>query len=88
MNNDGFVYITSDMIRLFNGRADLSLFVDGVLNDRALTFTPVKAWDDAHVGWAGPLSAGSHTVVVQSPNVADAWGCTSIWGAINTIIFE
>ena len=88
MNKDGFVYITSDMIRKFNGRADLNLFIDGVWSDRAISLSTVFNWNDAHLGWTGPLSAGTHTVVVQSPNTVNAWGCGSLWGAINTMILE
>jgi len=90
MNKDGFVYITADDIRKFNGRVDLILFVDGTLVDYTLTFTPSNQWQSAYVAWTGPLTAGSHTVVIQSPT-PNVWGCGfvgSTWGAINTMILE
>ena len=88
MNENGFVYITSDIVRSFNGRADLRLFVDGIVVDYGITYTPNSNWVDAHVAWSGSLSAGSHTVNIQSQNAPNAWGCGSLWGAINTIILE
>ncbi len=82
------MYISSDIVRKFVGRADLTLFVDGIIVERGLTFTSNKSWEGGHVTWSGPLSSGTHTVWLTSPNAVNAWGCGSLWGAIDTIIFE
>ena len=87
MNKDGFVYISGDNIRFFNGRADLTLSVDGLGVHHSSTFTSSTQWEGAHVAWSGPLTAGSHTISIQSPT-PNVWGCGSAWGAINTIILE
>jgi len=87
------VYISANLIRYFNGRADLILYVDGVIRDRALTYSPTLQWVDAQVQWVGILNAGNHTVALQSPQ-ANCWGCPGSpatdngWGSMNSIIFE
>jgi len=87
MNNDGFVYVTGDDVRNFNGRADLVLVVDGSTVHKTITFTSSLQWEGGHVAWSGPLTAGSHTVTISSP-IPDVWGCRDLFGAINTIILE
>jgi len=88
MNNNGFVYVTADIIRLFQGSSNLKLVVDGIQRDLGTSYTSIEIWEDVHVAWTGPLSAGTHTISIQNPNVANVWGCGPAWGAINTIIVE
>jgi len=81
------VYIDASMIRNFSGRADFYLYVDGIMVDQTLDYTPSQQWFDDNVHWAGTLAAGNHTVTVRG-NQANAWGCGSTWGSIDIIIFE
>jgi hypothetical protein len=87
MTRGGFISSRGDLIRSYSGRADLYLYVDGNLEDRTLTYTPSLQWEDAHVTWSGFLAAGNHDIWLES-NRANAWGCGTGWGSIDTIIFE
>jgi hypothetical protein len=87
MARDGYVQITSSIIRLAAGRHDLQLYVDGYLSDQTLTFSSTGEWIDAHVHWSGALSAGNHTITISSPS-ANIWGCGGAWGSIDTVIFD
>ncbi len=79
------VFITANMLRLANGRADLGLFVDGVVKLWTGAYTPVVEWAPATLTWSGPLAAGSHTISLRSPQ-ANVWGCGATWGGINTMV--
>ncbi len=87
LTRPGMVFITGDMVRITNGRADLWLRVDGVDVQYTIAHTSVADWQGASVHWSGALAAGAHTVSVQG-SPANVWGCGSTWGGINTIIFE
>lgn len=87
LTRPGMVFITVDMVRRANGRADLELWVDGATAEITIADTPALEWQGASVHWSGTLGAGAHTVSLRSPQ-ASVWGCGSTWGGINTIIFE
>jgi hypothetical protein len=88
------VYFTGNMIRMHNGRADITLIVDGVQEANALAISTVAQWEPAELSWAGTLDAGNHSAVIRSGDlagrnsVADAWGCGPAWGALTALIFE
>ena len=86
LDRSASVHITANMVRHAEGRADLLLFLDGVLVDQTITYTNTMQWQGAIVQWVGVLSTGSHNVSLRSPE-ANVWGCLANWGAINTIIF-
>ena len=87
LNSTASVSIKSAIIRNASGRHDLFLYVDGSLVDRHLNYTSSGQWEDAYVQWVGTLSAGNHTISIQSPS-ASVYGCGPDWGSIQTIIFE
>jgi hypothetical protein len=88
------VYITGNMIRLHNGRADITLIVDGMQEAAALAITTTAQWEPAEVTWAGTLDAGNHSAVIRSGDlggrnaIPDVWGCGPSWGALTALIFE
>ncbi len=87
LTKPGHVVIRADSTRYFNGRADLALYLDDVRVNQTLTYTSSRQWEEANVSWSGPLSAGTHTVDLRSPQ-ADTWGCGETWGAIETTIYQ
>eukprot|EP00054_Salpingoeca_dolichothecata_P027820 m.205976 g.205976 ORF g.205976 m.205976 type:complete len:863 (-) comp26055_c0_seq3:134-2722(-) len=85
MKQTGVVHIQSSIIRLFSGRADLLLYVDGVRIDRSLSYTSSRQWEDVHVAYDGVLAAGSHSVYVVGSG-GDIWGCRQRWGSLDILI--
>jgi hypothetical protein len=84
---DGDVVIQGDIIGRGVNRHDLLLYVDGDMVDQTLTYSYGTAWVDAHVGWTGTLTAGTHDIWVQGPS-ANMWGCGPSWGSIDVTIFD
>jgi hypothetical protein len=82
MARDGYVYLAPNIIRYHSGRADLQLYVDGVMKNQVLTWTPSWQWESAPIMWAGALSAGKHTISLRSP-VANVWGAGCTWGSFD-----
>jgi len=79
------VVVTGHMIRLYSGRADLYLLVNGAEIDRAATYTPSKQWEDGVVHWVGELKPGSHTFSIKG-SVANAFGCGPAWGDLDVLV--
>ena len=64
----------------------LTLVIDGQAVGHAATTAPASQWVTGNVQWVGTLAAGTHTILIQGSN-ANAWGCGSSWGAIDTLVF-
>ena len=73
------------VMRSYAGRADLVLYVDGQAKDYTLTYTSLRAWEDASVFWMGYVGAGKHRVHLQSPQ-ANIWGCQDRWGDLDLLV--
>lgn len=67
-------------------REDLTLLVDNSSVALTATVAPAGLWVTGNVQWVGTLAAGTHTIAIQGSN-ANAWGCGSQWGAIDTLVF-
>lgn len=73
--------------RLGVGRFDLNLYVDGVLVQSIATNTAGNDWITGVVQWAGPVTAGTHTIELRS-TAGSTWGCGPNWGAIDTLVLK
>ena len=87
MGQDGSAFIAANVIRHYNGRADLHLRIDGVMKRQVLTYSPSAQWESAVVTWSGVLSAGTHEITVTSPQ-ANVWGCGAEWGSLDIMAVE
>eukprot|EP01116_Phalansterium_solitarium_P024698 TRINITY_DN911_c0_g1_i4.p1 TRINITY_DN911_c0_g1~~TRINITY_DN911_c0_g1_i4.p1 ORF type:complete len:409 (-),score=88.19 TRINITY_DN911_c0_g1_i4:5-1231(-) len=80
-----YVMTTATMIRLWAGRADLYIYVDGMNYANCIAYTDSSTWQSCSVTWAGQLSAGDHVISLKhmyaaAPNgitdsTASPWGC-------------
>ena len=79
MAGSSVLVVQGHMIRKWKGRADLYLYVDKARKDKAITYSSYHTvWLDGAVFWMGKVSAGRHSVHLQS-NRANAWGCKADW---------
>ena len=79
MAGSSVLVVQGHMIRKWKGRADLYLYVDKARKDLAITYSSYHTvWLDGAVFWMGKVSAGRHSVHLQS-NLANAWGCKTNW---------
>ena len=63
-------------IRLFNGRADLALDIDGASVAECLPYTASQQWLSGQVYGAGTFQTGDSPVISTVPLATNAWGCT------------
>jgi len=73
------------MIRNYQGRADLQLYINGARKDQTMTYTRHKTWDDASVSFSGMMKNGTHSIWMQSP-IKDTWGCGPDWGDLDVVV--
>jgi len=86
------VQITGQMIRNYDGRADLEIVVDDEPRSSTITFTSVATWIGGTVTWSAVLPEGDHVAVLHGkpryPDVPNLWGCGPSYGSLDVLIFE
>jgi hypothetical protein len=86
------VQVTGQMNRLYMGRADLELNVDGEARNWAITHTSVLENVSGYVSWTGELPEGDHVAALRGrpglPDAADIWGCGANHGVLSALLFE
>jgi hypothetical protein len=92
MAEDGEILVMAKMLSKNNGsgRRDINLFIDGSSMTKHSLVTPPSGsdgWGMNNLFWAGPLTAGAHTVSIRG-DTANSYGCGSGWGDITTLVIE
>merc|ERR1712230_192818 len=85
VKEDSYVVATGHMIRLYKGRADLYLRLNGKTMDYSLTYTPSRQWKDTQVYWVGSLKKGTHTFTITGSR-PNAFGCGPTWGDFDLMV--
>jgi hypothetical protein len=92
LSRETAVQITGQMIRNYEGRADLEIMVDDLARSSTIAFTGVPTWAGATVTWSAVLPKGDHVAVLRGkpkyPDVPNIWGCGPSYGSLDVLIFE
>jgi hypothetical protein len=84
--SSGHVFVAGSIIGHSGGRSDLHLMIDGA-HVRSSLGGGTGQWEGQDIFYAAPLSAGAHTIAIQSPHQG-AFGCGASWGSLNILMSE